>query len=299
MSRQNTLQNQLIYGISINQERLNNILVFLNAPYGQGGEERWMNAVQSLISFNNDCQSVIFPKLAKSTVIATLPGGNVWYYTDSNNNTYESFVKREIATNHNQRCAFMQAMLSDDGFGYEENSSFASSLRSNGIESRLVMRLGNNKKNIVGCIGLASIIPDIENDAIDIVLKNSETLNIIFGNIYNENNNLISSNQGSMITDNIQNILITLSEANQGVLVSFLKLVDNEFITVATTIKNNNSYLIGYKLENGIPYYNLINGKSFEGITKILSYEYYGNYIPVYDSKTKKLIGAYFSGIPL
>lgn len=299
MSRQNTLENQLIYGISINQERLNNILSFLNSPYGQGSEERWLNAVESLISFNNDCQSVILPKIAKSTVIATLPGGNVWYYTDSKNNTYESFVKREIATNHNQRCSFMQAMLSDDGFGYEENSSFSSSLRSNGIESRSVMRLGNNKKNIVGCIGLASIIPDIENDAIEIVIKNSETLNIIFGDLYYDNNDIISSNQGLMITNNIQNILITLTDANQGTLLSFLRLINNEFITVATTIKNHNSYSIGYELEHNIPYYNLIDGKSFNGITQILSFEYYCNYIPIYDSKTNILIGAYFSGISL
>jgi hypothetical protein len=299
MSRQNTLQNQLIFGISINQERLNNILVFLNAPYGPGAEERWTVAVKTLISFNNDCQSVIFPKIAKSTVIATLPGGNVWYYTDSLNNTYDSFVKREIATNHNQRCAFMQALLSDDGFGYEENPSFSSSLRSNGIESRSVMRLGNDKKNIVGCIGLASIIPDIENDPVEIVIKNSETLNIIFGKIFFENNNLLSSNQGLMVTTNIENIFITLSDANQGVLVSFLRLIDNEFIVIATTIKVGNSYAIGSKLENGIPYQNLINGKSFDGITKILSFEYYGNYTPVFDSNTNNLIGAYFSGIPL
>jgi hypothetical protein len=156
MSRKNTLETQLLGGISLRQERLDAIAAFLNEPYGEEGEARWLEAVEALISFNNDCSSVIQPKDAISTVIGTLPDGTVWYYTVSDKNTYENFLTKTIKENHNTRAAFMQAINNATGFGFE--TKISSSLKENKVESRSVMRLGATSSNIIGCIGLAYIL---------------------------------------------------------------------------------------------------------------------------------------------
>ena len=155
MSRKNTLENQLIGGISLRQYRLDTIANFLNKPYGDVGKSNWQAAVEALISFNNDCLYVIHPKEANSTVIATLPDGTVWYYTVSDKNTYENFLTKTIAENHNTRAAFMQALNNETGFGFETKRS--SSIEENKVESRSVMRLGATSSSITGCIGLAYI----------------------------------------------------------------------------------------------------------------------------------------------
>jgi hypothetical protein len=156
MSRKNTLETQLLGGISVRQDRLDAIATFLNKPYGEEGETRWIAAVEALISFNNDCSFVIQPKDAVSTIIGTLPDGTVWYYSVSTKNTYENFLTKTIADNHNTRAAFMQAINNQTGFGFE--TKISSSLEENKVESRSVMRLGATSSNIIGCIGLASII---------------------------------------------------------------------------------------------------------------------------------------------
>jgi len=157
VSKQNTLNSQLICGISLRQDRLNNITQFINNPYGSNSNTLWYNAVVSLILFNNDCQSVIVPSYNKSSVTASLSNGKVWYSSLSTNNTYENFLNDTIYPNQNTQSSFQQAINNDAGFGYEVNNNLYINNFYTNTEEKSVMRLGLDKKSIGGCIALSCI----------------------------------------------------------------------------------------------------------------------------------------------
>lgn len=158
MSRQNTLKLQLLGGISLRQDRLNAINTFVERPYGDGASERWQNAVSALITFKNDVQSVLIPNDGLTVVVATLPGGTVWYLSSSTKNTYENFINDTISSNRNLRGSFQQALNNESGFGFEVlPSSSLSPSKPNASESRVTMRLGDDKSNVIAIIGLSCI----------------------------------------------------------------------------------------------------------------------------------------------
>lgn len=159
MSRQNTLKVQLLGGISLRQDRLVAITNFVQNPYGDGASDRWLSAVEALISFNNDAQYILVPATGLSIIIGTMPGGTVWYYSQSKNNSYENFLKATISDNRNVRGSFQQVLNNDSEFGYEVLLSTAlAPVKATATESRVTMRLGDNKSNVIGVIGLSCVI---------------------------------------------------------------------------------------------------------------------------------------------
>lgn len=96
-------------------------------------------------------------------LLATLPDGTVWYdsqrnisSTPTNSNTYANFIAKTIGDNHNSRSAFLQAVLSDDGYGYGYEEKIASITGFKGArETRVTLRLGPNKNNVVGILALS------------------------------------------------------------------------------------------------------------------------------------------------
>jgi len=157
MSKQYTLQTQLLGGITLRQDRLYEISAFLNNPYGANSSKLWYNAVVALISFNNDCQYVIVPSYNKSSVTATLPNGKVWYSTLSITNTYENFINDTIYPNQNNNSSFQNAINNESGFGYEINNSLYINNYYTNTEQKVVLRLGINRESVTGCISLSAI----------------------------------------------------------------------------------------------------------------------------------------------
>lgn len=150
------------------------ILDFLDNPYSVSinpdTSNPWaLDRYNSAIGFFNqfvDQENVILESNPATEgglyrLLAVLPDGTVWYdsqrnisSTPTNSNTYANFLNKTIGDNHNSRSAFLQALLSDDGNGYEEKTASVTSF--NGArETRITVRLGPNKNNVVGMLGLS------------------------------------------------------------------------------------------------------------------------------------------------
>jgi hypothetical protein len=150
------------------------ILDFLDNPFSASinpatsntwGEDRYNSAIGFLNEF--DAQENLILESNPATaggyirILATLPDGTVWYdsqrnisSTSDNSNTYNNFLKKSITENHNNRSAFLQALLSDDGYGYE--GRVASITGFNGArDTRIALRLGPNKNNVIGIIAMS------------------------------------------------------------------------------------------------------------------------------------------------
>jgi hypothetical protein len=56
-------------------------------------------------------------------VLIALADGTVCYDSDSKTNTYSNFLSKTINENHNSRIAILQAILSNNGVGFETKLS--------------------------------------------------------------------------------------------------------------------------------------------------------------------------------
>ena len=177
LSRQLSQKNSL--NLTLNEFVMSNsgmpvILDFLDNPFSVSinpdtsntwAYDRYNSAVGFLNQFVSEVNATLESNPATFgglyRVIFTLPDGTVWYdsqrnisSTPTNSNTYDNFKNKTIGDNHNTRSAFLQALLSDEGNGYEEKT--ASITGFNGArETRITIRLGPNKHNIIGIIALS------------------------------------------------------------------------------------------------------------------------------------------------
>lgn len=103
-------------------------------------------------------------------LVCTVPDGTVWFdsslcglvdgsYTNGGN-TYTAFLAGTISSKHNDRCAFLQALLSDAGIGYEEKTArvkpTTSTITYSVRELRVALRVGQSKTIPVGIVALTS-----------------------------------------------------------------------------------------------------------------------------------------------
>jgi hypothetical protein len=150
------------------------ILDFLDNPFSASinpatsntwGKDRYNSAVGFFNEFVTQ-QNVILgsnPATAGGymRLLATLPDGTVWYDSQRNisstlinSNTYDNFIAKTIGDNHNSRSAFLQAVLSEDGYGYEEKIASITGFKG-ARETRVTLRLGPNKNNVVSVLALS------------------------------------------------------------------------------------------------------------------------------------------------
>jgi hypothetical protein len=104
-------------------------------------------------------------------LVCTVPDGTTWFdsskcgYSASNytagTNTYANFksTASPISSKHNDRSAFIQAVLSEAGIGLEEKTAnvtpttgTAHSVR----EGRVAVRIGQSKSSVIGVIALST-----------------------------------------------------------------------------------------------------------------------------------------------
>ena len=152
------------------------ILDFLDNPYSVAinpstgnpwGFDRYNSAIGYLHNFVIEQQEILNSNVATASsvyrLIASLPAGNVWY--DSNNtSTYATFLSNTISSNANTKSAFLQALLSDDGYGYEEKSDTLKNYFPTGEkETRVTVRFGPSKYSVVGLLGLSLNVANLAN----------------------------------------------------------------------------------------------------------------------------------------
>ena len=136
------------------QDRYNSSVGFLN---------QWVLLLSSAIS-TNPALSGNFYRL-----VCTLPDGTVWYDSSSSKNTYADFLTNTVNTsNHNTRSAYLQAILNENGIGFEEKTAktatFGGAQTSVVVrESRVVIRVGSNSSYIVSNFGLSYNASVIQN----------------------------------------------------------------------------------------------------------------------------------------
>jgi len=99
---------------SLNAAAGNYITLFVNAPSSLlwGAMDL---AITAWITGNSNAFGL--------RVGVTLPDGTVCYDSHSDTNTYNDFENRTIGENHNSRIAILQALLSNNGVGFETKIS--------------------------------------------------------------------------------------------------------------------------------------------------------------------------------
>jgi hypothetical protein len=99
---------------SLNAAAGNYITLFVNAPSGV----LWLAmdlAIAAWITGNSNAIGL--------RVGVTLPDGTLCYDSHSDNNTFIDFENKTIGENHNSRIAILQALLSNNGVGFETKIS--------------------------------------------------------------------------------------------------------------------------------------------------------------------------------
>jgi hypothetical protein len=126
--------------------------------------------------------------------------------------------------------------------------------------------------------------------------------NTFFGTIKTGNNVLVSENLGSIITENVQPFLITVTNSITSVVTSFFTKTDpNTYVRTATTLKDESgNYAIGTTLNPTSPAYTALqNGLPYVGVVTLYGLQFFSYYIPIFEPETNFVIGAYFIGFAL
>ena len=137
--------------------RVQCVFNFLSNPYSSNintSANLYNYAASALNDFYNDVNSEFTDNVI---VTATTQDGIVWYYNDgtTTNNTLVNFYNNTIKTNQNTRPSYIDALLSDSGYGFE--SSIVRTSSGSLYNSNLVQRIGSSKKTPVGCIALSIV----------------------------------------------------------------------------------------------------------------------------------------------
>ena len=127
--------------------------VFLNAPTESG----YNTAVNILAAFKNKCQTVAYPSGTTYRIVATLVDGTVWYDSSKSNNTWAAFGTKSINENHNTRRPFMEVLLNDNQYAFEQKTSGSTGQ----VEARSCLRLGDSIFEPLGVIGLSATLPSL------------------------------------------------------------------------------------------------------------------------------------------
>ena len=134
------------------------------------------------------------------------------------------------------------------------------------------------------------------------VMANVKLLEYLTGSVFSGvQPYLITENQGNLITETFQPILVNLinflGKNNNN---SIFTRSGDEFIRTATTLVENGQYVVGTTLSKTSPaYLPLLAGESYTGIVVLFGFNYYTRYEPMFDKFTGFVIGAYFSGYGL
>ena len=173
LGQKNTLK-QTLTNFVLSNQAMPVILDFLDNPYsvainpGTGNTwayDRYNSAIGFLTDFTNQQNSILNSNPATAgglfRTLCTIPDGTVWYdsqrnisSTPTNANTYANFLNGTITQNHNNRSGFLQALLSDDGTGYEERIANITGFNGARI-TRFSLRLGPDKCNVIGIIDVS------------------------------------------------------------------------------------------------------------------------------------------------
>lgn len=156
-----------------------------------------------------------------------------------------------------------------------------------------------NTTEIIGASCVMSNLGVITADPLTVTLQNNTYLiSLITGSVKTGVDVLLTQNQGSLTTLNYQNIIELFQVVNFYNSWTLFTRSGDEFIRTATLITDETGkYAIGTTLEHDSPAYKLLlNGDSYNGETILYSYVYFSSYVPVFDSFTGLVIGAYFAG---
>jgi hypothetical protein len=114
---------------SLNQSAGNSIYSFTNTP----SSESWssMHAlIASWISANAFNANGL-------RVLVALADGTVCYDSSRGTNTYNNYLNKSINENHNSRVAILQALLSNNGVGFEAKLSTTTNILTNYLAQRI------------------------------------------------------------------------------------------------------------------------------------------------------------------
>ena len=150
-SKKATLDKEL-QNIITNETAMSVICDFLNEPYSCNAEARYDSSIGFLKFFIDSFDLSNYPANVIIRIVATLPDGTVWYDSSKSNNTYQHFLNKCINENHNTRPAFLQALVSDCGKGFETKPSSTTAVN---YQARSVVRLGSTQDNALGLIGFS------------------------------------------------------------------------------------------------------------------------------------------------
>ncbi len=120
-------------------------------------EAQYPVAANILQAFVNKCQTVVSAPTDVYRVIATFPGGTVWFDSSKGTkNTWANYLTNSInSDNYNTRRPVMQVLMNDDQYAYE--TKWASTTAD---EFRVSMRVGDSIIEPIGVISL-SIVTNI------------------------------------------------------------------------------------------------------------------------------------------
>ena len=150
-SKKATLEKEL-KNIITNETAMSVICDFLNEPYSCNAEARYDSSIGFLRFFIDSFDLSNYPANVLIRIVATLPDGTVWYDSSKTNNTYQHFLNKCINENHNTRPAFLQALMSDCGFGFETKPSSTTAVN---YQARSAARLGSCQDNALGVISFS------------------------------------------------------------------------------------------------------------------------------------------------
>ncbi len=150
-SKKATLEKEL-KNIITNETAMSVICDFLNEPYSCNAEPRYNSSVGFLKFFIDSFDLSNYPANVLIRIVASLPDGTVWYDSSKTNNTYQHFLNKCINENHNTRPAFLQALMSESGYGFETKPSSTTAVN---YQARSAVRLGSCQDNALGVIAFS------------------------------------------------------------------------------------------------------------------------------------------------
>ena len=150
-SKKATLEKEL-QNIITNETAMSVVCDFLNEPYSCNAEARYESSVGFLRFFIESFDLSNYPANVVIRIVATLPDGTVWFDSSKTNNTYQHFLNKCINENHNTRPAFLQALTSASGYGFETKPSSTTAVN---YQVRSAARLGSSQENALGVISFS------------------------------------------------------------------------------------------------------------------------------------------------